>query len=86
MCPIAITLKYKIMFNPSVRNIFVLKNYFKPFECSVYVSKNDDERKINGKSLLGWLSLGLIKYDTITLFFSDNVNVQNIKRHFRLII
>ena len=35
------------------------------FKCSIWVEK--DERRVNAKSLLGVLSLGIIKGTTITL-------------------
>lgn len=77
--------KYKIMFEPSVKNIFVLKDYFNRFTDSVLVSRNDEMRRTNTKSLIGWLSLGLARYDTINLYFENDVNVQNIKRALDLI-
>ena len=77
--------KYKIMFDPSVRNIFVLRNYFETFGCSVLISKSDEERKANAKSLIGWLSLDLQKYNTITLFFDNDVNTKDIKSKLDLI-
>lgn len=80
-----ISFKYKIMFKPTTNNIFKLKNYFETFNCSVYVSKNDDNRNVNAKSLLGWLSIGPMQFDTIVLYFTDNVNIQNIKRYLDMI-
>ena len=77
--------KYKIMFEPSVRNIFVLKDYFNRFTDSVLVSRNNELRRANAKVLIGWLSLGLVRYDTINLYFENDVNVQNIKRALDLI-
>ena len=71
--------KYKIMFEPSVRNIFVLKDYFNRFTDSVLVSRNDELRRANAKVLIGWLSLGLTRYDTINLYFENDINVQDIK-------
>jgi phosphotransferase system HPr-like phosphotransfer protein len=73
------------MFEPSVKNIFVLKDYFNRFTDSVLVSRNDEMRRTNTKSLIGWLSLGLARYDTINLYFENDVNVQNIKRALDLI-
>ncbi len=35
------------------------------FKCSIWVEK--DERRVNGKSLLGVLSLGIIKGTTVSL-------------------
>ena len=71
--------KYKIMFGPSVKNIFVLKDYFNRFTDSVLVSRNDEMRRTNTKSLIGWLSLGLTRYDTINLYFNENINIQDVK-------
>ena len=71
--------KYKIMFEPSVKNIFVLKDYFNRFTDSVLVSRNDEMRRTNTKSLIGWLSLGLTRYDTINLYFNENINIQDVK-------
>lgn len=71
--------KYKIMFEPSVRNIFVLRDYFNRFTDSVLVSRNNEIRRVNTKSLIGWLSIGLTRYDTINLYFNESINVQNIK-------
>lgn len=77
--------KYKIMFEPSVNNIFKLINYFATFNCSVYLSKNDGERRVNGKSLLGIRSLDLHTYDTITLYFDKDVNIKDVKSKLDLI-
>lgn len=74
-----INFKYKIMFEPSVKNIFVLKDYFNRFTDSVLVSRNDEMRRTNTKSLIGWLSLGLTRYDTINLYFNENINIQDVK-------
>ena len=73
------------MFNPSVNNIFKLINYFATFNCSVLISKNDGERRVNGKSLIGIRSLDLHTYDIITLYFGDNVNIKDIKGYLNLI-
>ncbi len=35
------------------------------FKCSIWVEK--DERRVNGKSLLGVLSLGIVKGTTVSL-------------------
>jgi phosphotransferase system HPr-like phosphotransfer protein len=67
------------MFEPSVKNIFVLKDYFNRFTDSVLVSRNDEMRRTNTKSLIGWLSLGLTRYDTINLYFNENINIQDVK-------
>lgn len=77
--------KYKIMFEPSANNLFKLINYFATFNYSVLVSRNDEVRRVNTKSLIGWLSLGLTKYDTITLYFDKEVNVKDVKNKLDLV-
>ena len=81
----SMSFKYKIMFEPSVNNIFKLINYFTTFNCSVYLSKNDEDRHVNGKSLLGIRSLDLHTYDTITLYFDEDVNIKDVKSKLDLI-
>ena len=73
------------MFKPNVNNLFKLINYFNTFGCSVYMSKNDDERRVRADSILGLRSLDLHIYDTINLYFTDNVNERDIKAYLNMI-
>ena len=37
------------------------------FDCEIYITKEDDTEKINAKSLIEILTLGLHKNDTVTI-------------------
>ena len=76
---------YKILVEPNINIIYKLRDYFKTFNCSVYMSKNNDDRRVNAKSLIGILSLDLRIKDIIILYFTDDVNVQDIKDYLNII-
>ena len=76
---------YEILVEPNINIIYKFRDYFKTFNCSVYMSKNNDNRRVNAKSLIGILSLDLRIKDTIILYFIDDVNVQMVKDCLNLI-
>lgn len=76
---------YKILVEPNINIIYKLRDYFKTFNCSTYMSKSNDDRRVNAKSLIGILSLDLHIGDTTNLYFTDDVNVQDIKDYLNII-
>lgn len=76
---------YKILVEPNINIIYKLRDYFKTFNCEVLASKNNDDRRVNAKSLIGILSLDLRIKDKIILYFTEDVNVQDIKDYLNTI-
>ena len=67
---------YQLKENLLSRNAANLVFSFKELSDSIYIYRNNDERKINGKSLIGILSGHFLQTDIINIEF-DNIENQS---------
>ena len=71
-------LKENLLSRNAANLVFALSN----IPESIYIYRNNDERKVNGKSLIGILSGHFLQTDTINLEFDSVENLSRIQEIF----